>query len=376
MFEDLKHVQLLEKEVDDLQKNFDDFKSQIENENVSSRVDDLLLQEFLAKDILCDMYTSMLDTDNYCDMACKYLDKIKEYINDVNARTKKPEIMPISNRKPTKNENQSVTTQHHITIASETTIHKSSSYFRMLYEKTSKALTWWIEKQCPSGYIWKPKGNELLTGTHRYDLYIISLQESSSPTLICFMAKASLTQAWLWHHCLSHLNFYTINLLSKNDIVNGLPKLKYVNDQLCSSCKMGKAKRSNFKTKTIPSSKGWLHLLHMDLCGPMWVESINGKKYILVIVDDYSRYTWTYFMRSKDKIPEVLIDFLKMIQHGLQAQVINVQTNKVMRSLGWLLEEIHITWAHLEKKRTRLQLYTKSHEENAYSGWRRRHDSL
>ncbi|GJS37308.1 retrovirus-related pol polyprotein from transposon TNT 1-94 [Tanacetum coccineum] len=136
------------------------------------------------------------------------------------------------------------------------------------------------------------------------------------------MAKASPTQAWLWHRRLSHLNFDYINLLSKKDIVIGLPKLKYVKDQLCSSCELCKAKRSSFKTKVVPSLKGRLNLLHMDLCGPMRVESINGKKYILVIVDDYSRYTWTLFLRSKNETPEVLKDFLKMIQRNLQAQVI------------------------------------------------------
>ncbi|GJY67316.1 retrovirus-related pol polyprotein from transposon TNT 1-94 [Tanacetum coccineum] len=68
---------------------------------------------------------------------------------------------------------------------------------------------------------------------------------------------------------LSHLNFDYINLLSKKDVVIGLPKLKYVKDQLCSSCEVSKAKRSSFKSKTIPSSKGRLNLLHMDLCGPM-----------------------------------------------------------------------------------------------------------
>nr|GEY63085.1 retrovirus-related Pol polyprotein from transposon TNT 1-94 [Tanacetum cinerariifolium] len=77
-------------------------------------------------------------------------------------------------------------------------------------------------------------------------------------------------------------------------------------DQLCSSCEVSKAKRSSFKTKTVPSSKGQLNLLHMDLCGLMLVASINGKKYILVIVDDYSRYTWTLFLRSKDETPKVL----------------------------------------------------------------------
>ncbi|GJS92941.1 retrovirus-related pol polyprotein from transposon TNT 1-94 [Tanacetum coccineum] len=119
-----------------------------------------------------------------------------------------------------------------------------------------------------------------------------------------------------------------ITLLSKKDVVTGLPKLTYVKDQLCSSCEMSKAKRSSFKSKAVPSSKGRLNLLHMDLCGPMRVASINGKKYILVIVDDYSRYTWTLFLRSKDETPEVLKDFLTMIQRNLQAQVITVRTDR------------------------------------------------
>ncbi|GJZ13617.1 retrovirus-related pol polyprotein from transposon TNT 1-94 [Tanacetum coccineum] len=79
------------------------------------------------------------------------------------------------------------------------------------------------------------------------------------------MAKASPTQAWLWHRRLSHLNFDYITLLSKKDIVTGLPKLKYVKDQLCLSYEMSKAKRSSFKSKVVPSSKGRLNLLHMDL---------------------------------------------------------------------------------------------------------------
>ncbi|GJW37174.1 retrovirus-related pol polyprotein from transposon TNT 1-94 [Tanacetum coccineum] len=150
------------------------------------------------------------------------------------------------------------------------------------------------------------QGNDLLTGNRGSDLYTISLQEITSSTPICLMAKASPTQAWLWHRRLSHLNLDYINLLSKNDVVIGLPKLKYVKDQLCSSCEVSKAKRSSFKTKIVPSTKGRLNLLHTDLCGPMRVASINGKKYILVIVDDYYRYTWTLFLRSKDETPEVL----------------------------------------------------------------------
>ncbi|GJT75863.1 retrovirus-related pol polyprotein from transposon TNT 1-94 [Tanacetum coccineum] len=169
-------------------------------------------------------------------------------------------------------------------------------------------------------YIRDLKGNDLLTGSRGTDLYSISLQDSTSPNPICLMAKATSSQAWLWHRRLSHLNFDTINLLSKNNIVNGLPKLKFVKDHLCSSCELGKAKRKSFHSKTTPSSKRRLQLLHMDLCGPMRVESINGKKYVLVIVDDFSRYTWTHFLRSKDETPGVLIDFLTLVQRGLHAQ--------------------------------------------------------
>ncbi|GKD63653.1 retrovirus-related pol polyprotein from transposon TNT 1-94 [Tanacetum coccineum] len=160
------------------------------------------------------------------------------------------------------------------------------------------------------------------------------VEETTSSTPSCLMAKALPTQAWLWHRRLSHLNFDYINLLSKKDVVIGLPKLKYVKDQLCSSCQMSKAKRSSFKSNTVPSSKGRLNLLHMDLCGPMRVASINGKRYILVIVDDYSRYTWTLFIRSKDETPELLKDFLTMIQRNLQALVISVRTDRGIEFLN------------------------------------------
>nr|GFC39312.1 retrovirus-related Pol polyprotein from transposon TNT 1-94 [Tanacetum cinerariifolium] len=92
------------------------------------------------------------------------------------------------------------------------------------------------------------KGNDLRTGSGETDLYLITLQDTNCPNLICLMAKATSSQAWLWHRRLSHLNFDTINLLSKNDIVVSFPKLKFVKDHLCSSCELGKAKRKSFHT--------------------------------------------------------------------------------------------------------------------------------
>nr|GEX96525.1 retrovirus-related Pol polyprotein from transposon TNT 1-94 [Tanacetum cinerariifolium] len=91
-------------------------------------------------------------------------------------------------------------------------------------------------------YIRDLKGNDILTGSCGTDLYSITLQDTFTPNLICLMAKATSSQTWLWHRRLSHLNFDTINLLSKYDIVISLPKLKFVKDRLCSSCELGKAK--------------------------------------------------------------------------------------------------------------------------------------
>nr|GEZ69604.1 retrovirus-related Pol polyprotein from transposon TNT 1-94 [Tanacetum cinerariifolium] len=194
-------------------------------------------------------------------------------------------------------------------------------------------------------YIRDLKGNDLLTGSRGTDLYSITLQDITSPIPIFLMAKAMSSQAWLWHRRFSHLNFDTINLLSKNDNVIGLPKLKFVKDHLCSSCELGKAKRKSFQIKITPSSKRRLQLLHMDLCGPMRVASINGKRYVLVIVDDYSRYTWTNFLRSKDETPEVLIDFLRLVQRGLHAQsrayrVFNKRTRVIVETIHVNFDEL------------------------------------
>ncbi|GJW03831.1 retrovirus-related pol polyprotein from transposon TNT 1-94 [Tanacetum coccineum] len=191
-------------------------------------------------------------------------------------------------------------------------------------------------------YIRDLKGNDLLIGSLGTYLYSITLQDTSTPNPICLMAKATSFQAWLWHRHLSHLNFDTINLHSKNDIVIGLPKLKFIKDHLCSSCELGKAKRKSFHTKTTLSSKIRLQILHMDLCGPIRAESFNGKKYVLVIVDDYLRYTWTHFLRSKDETPKVLIDFLKLVQRGLHAQVRIVQIDK---GTEFLNKTLHVYFA-------------------------------
>ncbi|GKF05170.1 retrovirus-related pol polyprotein from transposon TNT 1-94, partial [Tanacetum coccineum] len=137
---------------------------------------------------------------------------------------------------------------------------------------------------------------------------------------------ASKTKSWLWYRRLSHLNFGAINHLARHGLVRGLPKLKFEKDHLFFACAMGKSKKKPHKPKSEDTNQDKLYLLHMDLCRLMRVASVNGKKYILVIVDDYSRFTWVKCLRSKDEAPDFIIKFLKMIQVRLKVSVRRIRT--------------------------------------------------
>nr|GFA72511.1 retrovirus-related Pol polyprotein from transposon TNT 1-94 [Tanacetum cinerariifolium] len=157
------------------------------------------------------------------------------------------------------------------------------------------------------------KGVDMLTGSRGNNLYTLSLGDMMVSSPICLLSKASKTKSWLWHLRLSHLNFGAINHLARQGLIRGLPKLKFEKDHPCSACAMGKSKKKSHKPKSKDTNQEKLCLLHMDLCGPMRIESVNGKKYILVIVDDYSRFTWVKCLGSKDEAPDFIIKFLKMI---------------------------------------------------------------
>nr|GFC22013.1 hypothetical protein [Tanacetum cinerariifolium] len=133
-------------------------------------------------------------------------------------------------------------------------------------------------------------GHNLFSVGQFYDIDLeVAFRDMMVSSLICLLSKASKTKSWLWHRRLSHLNFGAINHLARQGLVRSLPKLKFEKDHLCSACAMGKSKKKSHKPKSKDTNQEKLYLLHMDLCGPMRVKS--GKKYILVIVDDYSRFT-------------------------------------------------------------------------------------
>ncbi|GJU00954.1 retrovirus-related pol polyprotein from transposon TNT 1-94 [Tanacetum coccineum] len=151
------------------------------------------------------------------------------------------------------------------------------------------------------------------------------------------------------HRRLSHLNFGAINHLARHGLVRGLPKLKFEKDHLCSACALGKSTKKPHKPKSEDTNQEKLYLLHMDLCGPMCVASVNGKKYILVIVDDYSRFTWVKCLRSKDEAPAFIINFLKMIQVRLKETVRRIRTDNGTEFVNQTLREylIEVSWTRV-----------------------------
>ncbi|GJV98074.1 putative ribonuclease H-like domain-containing protein [Tanacetum coccineum] len=176
-------------------------------------------------------------------------------------------------------------------------------------------------------YIHNLKSVDLLTGSRGDNIYTLSLGDMMASSPICLLSKASKTKSWLWHRRLSHLNFEAINHLARHGLVRGLPKLKFKKDHLCSACALGKRTKKPHKPKSKDTNQEKLYLLHMDLCGLMRFASVNGKKYILIIVDDYSRFTWVKCLRSKHKAPAFIINFLKMIQVRLKETVRRIRTD-------------------------------------------------
>ncbi|GJS05580.1 retrovirus-related pol polyprotein from transposon TNT 1-94 [Tanacetum coccineum] len=190
-------------------------------------------------------------------------------------------------------------------------------------------------------FIHNLEGVDLLTGSRGNNLYTLSLGDMMASSPICLLSKALKTKSWLWHRRLSHLKFGAINHLARHSLVRGLPKLKFEKEHLCSACIMGKSKKKPHKPKSEDTNQEKLYLLHMDLCGTMRVASTNGKKYILIIVDDYSRFTWVKFLRSKDEAPYFIIKFLKIIQVRLKVTIRQIRTNNGTKFVNQTLRECY-----------------------------------
>ncbi|GJX01708.1 putative ribonuclease H-like domain-containing protein [Tanacetum coccineum] len=144
--------------------------------------------------------------------------------------------------------------------------------------------------------------------------------------ITCLYANATIYESKLWHRRLGYVNFKNINKLVKGHLVRGLPSKVFVNDHTCVACKKGKQHKASCKAKLERTIKKPLELLHIDLFGPVLVESINKKKYCLVVTDDFSKFSWVFFLATKDETNEILYKFITCLENQLNHKV------KIIRS--------------------------------------------
>nr|GEU50957.1 putative ribonuclease H-like domain-containing protein [Tanacetum cinerariifolium] len=173
----------------------------------------------------------------------------------------------------------------------------------------------------------KDDTNVLLRTLKQHNMYSIDLNNIvPHKNLTCLVAKASVDESMLWHRRLGHLNFKTMNKLVKNNLVKGLPSKCFENDHTCVACQKGKQHKASCKTKLVNFVSKPLHTLHMNLFGPTSISSLNHKWYCLVVTNDFSRFTWTYFLRTKDEISSILRNFITEIENLKDLKVKIIRT--------------------------------------------------
>ncbi|KAJ9544155.1 hypothetical protein OSB04_023862 [Centaurea solstitialis] len=170
--------------------------------------------------------------------------------------------------------------------------------------------------------------SKVMLRTPRKDnVYCLDIEDASSlSSLNCLFSKASVSESSLWHRRMCHMNFKNMNLLVKNNLVRGLHAKEFSSDDHCVACLKGKQHKNSHKSKEVNTISSPLQLLHMDLFGPTNVMSIGKKSYCLVIVDDYSRFTWVYFLRTKDETSGLIKPFVTRVENKTNLRV------KVIRS--------------------------------------------
>ncbi|GJS72241.1 putative ribonuclease H-like domain-containing protein [Tanacetum coccineum] len=181
--------------------------------------------------------------------------------------------------------------------------------------------------------------NHVLLRVPRKDnMYSVDLKNIvPSGGLTCLFAKATLDESNLWHRRLGHINFKTLNKLVRGNLVRGLPSKIFENNHTCVACQKGKQHKDSCKTKTVSLISQPLQMLHMDLFRPTFIKSLMKKMYCLVVTDDYSRFSWVFFLATKDETSEILKTFITGIENliGLKVKVIRCENgtefkNKVM----------------------------------------------
>ncbi|CAM8997413.1 unnamed protein product [Rhodiola kirilowii] len=179
-----------------------------------------------------------------------------------------------------------------------------------------------ISQLCDGGYhvkfthnschVLDKDGGILMKGSRAANnCYLIGSTGTDSSTA-CLSSQAD--EMSLWHRRLGHLNLKTLKKLGSSELIRGMPNVKGNPDVVCGECQIGKqTKASHPKVSQISTSRP-LELIHMDLMGPMQTESYGGKKYVLVCVEDFTRFTWTRFLRDKTEAAQQFIELATLIQ--------------------------------------------------------------
>ncbi|GKA01299.1 retrovirus-related pol polyprotein from transposon TNT 1-94 [Tanacetum coccineum] len=166
-------------------------------------------------------------------------------------------------------------------------------------------------------------GKVIGRGIRKKGLYVMKLGNKPKDQICLATIDENST---LWHRRLGHANMRLIQSLASKELVRNLPKLKF-DQHFCDACKIGKQAHASHKAKNIVSTTRCLELLHMDLFGPSAVRSYGGNRYTLVIVDDYSRYTWTRFLKDKTEAFDQFEIFSKKIQNQLGCTIVSIRTD-------------------------------------------------
>jgi hypothetical protein len=128
-------------------------------------------------------------------------------------------------------------------------------------------------------------------------LYLVDFHDNQAELDTCLIAKTNM--GWLWHHRLAHVGMKNLHKFLKGEHILGLTNVHFGKDRVCSACQAGKQFGVHHPHKNIMTTDRPLELLHMDLSGPIAYINISGSKYCLVIMDDYSRFTWAFFLQEK-----------------------------------------------------------------------------
>src|SRR3954463_3976393 len=169
------------------------------------------------------------------------------------------------------------------------------------------------------------------------NLYTVDFSKESTYHATCIMAKAD--KGWLWHRRLAHVGMRNLKDLLKGEHILGLTNISFEKDRVCSACIAGKQHQAKHTPKNVVSTSRPLELLHVDLFGPPSWDSLGGKKYGLAIIDDYSRYTWVFFLKSKDETKATFIDFSKQAQRKYNMAILAIRSDNGSEFKNYTLEE-------------------------------------